>query len=207
MGKFKSLDLLRNEFSLNNNHLANINKLIDGLIEWNQKVNLVGKSTLIDPIRSHILDSIQISNFINYKNSKIIDIGTGAGFPGLVLASYSFSNVCLVDSNIKKIRFLEYIKKELGLSVQIIYSKIENIHEKKFDYIVSRALASLNKLFFYSFKISHKKTKMIFLKGQKIQTEITEAKKFWNFNFIIKNSISDKRGKVILIKNLKKINV
>lgn len=206
MTNFNSLDALQKQFSLNGVQILHIKKLINVLSNWNKEVNLVGKSTLTDPVRSHILDSIQISSFIKNKDSKIVDIGSGAGFPGIILAIQKFSNVSLVDSNIKKINFLKYIKKELGLSVKIIYSRIEDIHNKKFDYVISRALANLNKLFFYSLKLSHKKTNLVFLKGQKVHSEIDEAEKVWKFNFTLQKSLSDKRGSVLLVQNLKKIN-
>jgi len=201
-----SLTTLQEQFALDSIQTLDIKRLLNRLTSWNKEINLVGKSTLIDPLRSHILDSIQVSKFIKNKDSRIVDIGTGAGFPGIVLSIQKFSNVSLVDSNIKKIKFLKHIKKELGLSIKIIYSRIEDMHNKKFDYIVSRALANLNKLFFYSLKLSHKKTNLIFLKGQKLYSEIYEAEKFWKFNFTVQNSVSDKRGRVLLVKNLKKIN-
>ena len=173
------------------------------LSEWNNKFNLVGKSTLQDPVRSHILDSIQISKYISNKNAKIIDIGTGAGFPGLVLSIYDFVNLYVVDSNSKKINFIKHVKNKLKIPIQILHSRIEDIKHHNFDYVISRALAKLDKLLLYSSLISSKKTKLIFLKGEMINNEISYAKQNWDFHHIKHKSISDNRGSVILIKDYK----
>lgn len=195
---------LLNSFNLNETQIIKINKLINLLKKSNLSTNLVGKSTLINPMNSHILDSIQLAKMIHNKKSNIVDIGTGAGFPGIVLSIYGFINLSLVDSNSKKINFITKVSQELNLRVNIINSRIEDIINLKFDYIVSRALAKLDKLLFYSSFISHNKTKLVFLKGEKLQEEIQSAKKNWMFRFLIKNSISDKRGRVIAINNFKK---
>ena len=81
------------------------NQFILELKKINTVRNLVGKSTLANPWDRHICDSLQIMHFIKNKNSSILDMGTGAGIPGLVLAICNFSNVSLVDSNLKKINF------------------------------------------------------------------------------------------------------
>ena len=195
-----SLDI----FNLNNFQHLQIYKFIELLKKNNLKINLVGKSTLINPLRSHILDSIQISRSINNKKSKIIDIGTGAGLPGIVLSIYGYFNLSLVDSNTKKINFIKKAVKELNLSLIIINSRIEMLTNLKFDYVVSRALAKLDRLLLYSSKLSHKNTKLIFLKGKKINDEINEAKKNWNFNFSLKKSLSDPRGRIIIINRFQK---
>ena len=184
-----------------------VNKISDyiNLLDTHNKVsNLVGKSTMLNPIKSHILDSIQISKVITEKNSRIIDMGTGAGLPGIVLSIFGYKNLFLVDSNGKKTRFLEQVTRRLNLSCKIINSRIENLKEKNFDYVVSRALASLERLLFYSSFLSNKKTKLIFLKGQKVKEEIINAKKKWVFDYKLRKSLSDRRGSVLLISNFKR---
>jgi len=147
------------KFNLSNLQSSKIFKLINLLKDQNSKTNLVGKSTLINPLISHILDSIQISRFINNKHAKIVDLGTGAGFPGIVLSIYGYLNLSLIDCNSKKINFLNNVAKELNLPLDIINSRIENLTNLKFDYIISRALGKLDKLLLYSSMLSHKKTK------------------------------------------------
>ena len=191
-------------FNLNSSQNLKIQEFLSLLKNYNTKVNLVGKSTLMDPLNSHILDSIQISRYIKNKKLKIVDLGTGAGIPGIVLYIYGYFNMFLIDSNIKKITFLKKVAKDLNLSFNIIYSRIENFKNNKFDIIISRALAKLDKLLFYSSFLSHKNTKLIFLKGMKADQEINEAKHRWNFTYSLEQSLSDPRGKLIIISNFKK---
>ena len=191
-------------FNLNASQNLKIQEFLSLLKNCNTKANLVGKSTLIDPKNSHILDSIQISRYIKNRKLKIVDLGTGAGIPGIVLYIYGYFNMFLIDSNIKKITFLKKVAKDLNLSFNIIYSRIENFKNNKFDIIVSRALAKLDKLLFYSSFLSHKNTKLIFLKGMKIDQEINEAKYRWNFTYSLEQSLSDPRGKLVIISNFKK---
>ena len=192
------------KFNLSNLQSSKIFKLINLLKDQNSKINLVGKSTLINPLISHILDSIQISRFINNKNAKIVDLGTGAGFPGIILSIYGYLNLSLIDCNSKKINFLNNVAKELNLPLDIINSRIENLTNLKFDYIISRALAKLDKLLLYSSMLSHKKTKLVFLKGLKLKQEIQEAEKNWKIIYSINKSLSDPRGRVICINNFYK---
>ena len=194
------------KYHLKKNQIALYEKFINYLIAWNKNMNLVGKSTLIDPFNSHILDCLQINNFILNKSSTILDLGTGAGLPGIILSICGFENVSLVDSNLKKINFIGFIKKELNLPFYIINSRIEKLSNLKFDFIVSRALAKLNNLLFYSLPLSHRRTQLIFLKGRTLQDEILYAKKLWTFNYYIKESLSDKRGAIIIIDNFYKKN-
>ena len=122
----------------------------------------------------------------------------------MVLSIYGYINLSLVDSNSKKINFLKKASKELNLSLNIINSRIENLSNKKFDYIISRALANLDKLLFYSSMLSHKNTKLVFLKGLKLNEEIKEAERNWKIFYSINKSLSDPRGQVISIKNFYK---
>ena len=198
-----TLDFIKKKFSINPSQEFKLNKFIEKLISYNKHTNLVGKSTLINPWRSHILDSIQVSCYIDNKNSNILDIGTGAGFPGLVLAIIGYNNVTLVDSNMKKIYFIKTVCSELNIKVGIVLSRIEKLKKEKYQFLTSRALANLNKLFIYSHKFTNKDTVQIFLKGKTVKDEIKEAKKKWNFNNVIYPSYSDIRGSVLIIKNLK----
>ena len=92
-----TLAFIKKKFLINPSQEFKLNKFLEKLISYNKHTNLVGKSTLINPWRSHILDSIQVSCYIDKKNSNILDIGTGAGFPGLVVAIIGYNNVTLVD--------------------------------------------------------------------------------------------------------------
>tara|TARA_B100001964_G_scaffold221969_1_gene266450 strand:- start:30 stop:677 length:648 start_codon:yes stop_codon:yes gene_type:complete len=198
-----TLNKIKSTFSINSSQEIKLIKFLKELAIYNKHTNLVGKSTLANPLRSHILDCIQVSLFIKNRNSTILDMGTGPGLPGLVLSIIGYKNVNLVDSNRKKINFVKHISKKLDISVKIFLSRIEKLNNSKFDFLISRALANLNKLFIYSHKFTNKDTVLIFLKGKKVKNEIQEAKKIWSFNSEIYPSQSDERGSVLIIKNLK----
>jgi 16S rRNA (guanine527-N7)-methyltransferase len=198
-----TISKIRNTFSINSSQETKLFKFLNELDIHNKRTNLVGKSTLVNPWRSHILDCIQVSPFIKNRNSSILDMGTGPGLPGLVLAIIGYKNVNLVDSNRKKINFVKYVSKKLDISVKIFLNRVEKLNSPKFDFLISRALANLNKLFTYSHKLTDKDTVLIFLKGKKVKNEIQEAKKIWSFNSEIYPSHSDERGSVLIIKKLK----
>lgn len=192
------------KFLLNKKQQKLINQYLDILTKYNAHTNLVGKSSLVEPWISHVLDSLQVLPFIKNKNASILDMGTGAGLPGVLLSICGCSDITLMDSNGKKINFLKLINSKLELEFKPILGRLEKANNIKFDYITSRALANLDKLFTYSQKFLKKNTVLIFLKGKTVNEEINFVKKNWVFDMDIKQSISDIRGQLLIIKNLKK---
>ena len=191
-------------YNLKRYQLINIDKFVQEIIKYNNHTNIVGKATLLNPWQNHVLDSLQITNYIKNKNYSILDMGTGAGLPGIILSIVGCSNVSLIDSSLKKITFVQYVNNKLDLNAKIYLKRIENLKNTKFDILVSRALANLSNLFFYSQYLLKKKTVMIFLKGKTVKQELEQAKISWNFFYEIHKSQSDKRGNVLVIKNLTK---
>ena len=201
-----SKEKIIDKFGLTEQQSNKIDQYIYEINAYNYHTNIVGKSTLLDPWHNHVLDSIQISNFISNKQSSILDMGTGAGIPGLILAISNFTNVSLIDSNLKKINFIKSVCIKLNIEVKIYHQRIESLINKKFNYLISRALANLNNLFFYSQKLIDKNTVLIFLKGKHVKDEIHEASKCWKFQHEIVQSISDIRGSVVIIRGLNKVS-
>ena len=121
------------------------------LLEYNEHTNLTAIKTMSDIYLKHFYDSLTISKLVDFNNAKLLDVGTGAGFPGMVLA-ICFPNlqVDLLDSNNKKIKFLEELIKKLNLTnVQTVYSRAEDytrVNREKYDYVTSRAVADLRVL-------------------------------------------------------------
>ena len=169
------------------------------------KFNLVSNKSLEDIWNRHFLDSFQILQFIG-NNKRMLDFGSGAGFPGMVCGICSTNYVYLVDSNKKKVSFLKQIKKKLNLkNVFVYHTRIENFRtKKKFDVICSRAVSSLENLLSYTIDFSNLNTRFIFLKGKKVDKEIIFSKKKWSYNLKCETSITNKEGKILIIKNLKK---
>ena len=192
------------DLSLTGKQQKKLEDYIEALKDYNAHTNLVGRSTLINPWKEHILDSLQILPFIKDKKLSILDMGTGAGLPGLALNILGCENVSLVDSNGKKIFFLKQVKKKLNLNVRIFLKRIERLENLKYDMLTSRALANLDKLLSYSQKFIKKNTVLIFLKGKAVNDELTDARKNWKFTLEKKQSISDQRGTILIIKDLRK---
>ena len=130
-------------------------------------------------------------------------MGTGAGFPGIVLSVLGYKNITMVESRKKKTEFVKQIIEKLGLKAKIINSRLEDMQLPPFQYITSRALASLDKLLNYSLFFSNYKTRLIFLKGKNVNIEILEAKKKFFFDYKIYESKSSGGGFVVKIKDFK----
>ena len=190
-------------FNLKKVETIALNKFVSELKKINSSRNLVGKSTLLNPWDRHICDSLQIMSFIKNKNSSILDMGTGAGLPGIVLSILGYKNITMIDSRKKKTEFVKQIIEKLGLKAIIIHSRLEDMRLPPFQYITSRALASLDKLLNYSLFFSNNKTRLIFLKGKNVNIEILEAKKNFFFDYKIYESKSSGSGFVVKIKNFK----
>ena len=188
-------------FSLSKNQIEKIEFFILKIINHNKHTNLVGKSTINNIWDRHVLDCLQLAKHINDKKSKIFDLGTGAGLPGILLSIIGFKKVLMVDSVKKKTDFIKSVISDLSLSAQIQNKRIEKIKVAKQDIIVSRALAPLTKLITYALLHSEKNTTLLFLKGRSVNSEIDLAMK--NFYFDLKkiDSISVGDGYILQINN------
>lgn len=166
-----------NDFKLKENQLEKLNKLRDIVIEYNKHTNLTSITNEDEFNIKHILDSLSILKFHNLNNKKILDVGSGGGFPGLVLAIVlEDSLITMLDSNNKKIQFIDYVIKELKLiNAKTVYSRVEeaNIREK-YDVVVSRAVASLNILLEITSFSAKLNGELIFYKGANAGLELTE---------------------------------
>lgn len=154
------------------------------LLEWNEKMNLTAITDYEGIAIKHFADSISVLPLIENKNASLIDVGTGAGFPGIPLkiANDGFK-VTLLDSLNKRITFLEEVKKELGITnLECIHSRAEDGGRnadlrEKFDYCVSRAVARLSVLSEYCMPFVAVGGYFISLKGPDAAEELTEAQK------------------------------
>lgn len=153
------------------------------LREWNEKINLTAITDEEGILVKHFFDSFSISEFVD-NNSKIIDVGTGAGFPGLPLKIVNDTlNLTLVDSLNKRIKFLNEVKNKLGLkNVETVHGRaedvgIDNKYREKYDFAVSRAVAELRILVEYLLPLVKVGGKVIAMKGPNIDEEVENAKK------------------------------
>lgn len=187
------------------------------LSEWQKKLNLVGLSTLNDPWERHILDCGQLANFINKKDEKVFDIGSGAGLPGIVLGIMGYKNMVLVESDFKKTVFIIEALRKCNVHAFVENKRVESLDTMFGHTIVSRAFAPIDKTLFLLCGAISRKTKILFLKGRSANKEVKNAKVFWennqktfNNDLVIKfetyNSLSSKDSSIIKCTFREKIN-
>ena len=180
------------------------------LRKWNNKTNLVSKKSLSDVWGRHFLDSAQLVNYCQPENRLWVDIGSGAGFPGVVLAIVlrdrgTKTDIVLVEKNKTKAFFLRELKRTLGLSFDIICENIKEISPLKADIISARAFSSLENLLPVSNYHGKKNSVSLFLKGKNIKEELDKTFKMWFFQYDIIRSLSSYDGKIIKINKLQKL--
>ena len=150
------------------------------LKKWQKAVNLIADSTINDIWNRHILDSAQIFLLISEKSKSLVDLGSGAGFPGLVLAILNKNNkgpleqIILIESDTKKCLFLKEVIRQLSLSVIVLNQRIEKTENIQADVITARALAPVQKLLELSRHIANQNTMYLFLKGKSVDDELKE---------------------------------
>ena len=194
--------ILKNDLQFSELSIKKLQIFHDYLLEYNKRYNLISKSTENSIWYRHILDSAQIMKFLDTKIAiNIADLGSGAGFPGLVLALQSESNrfhVKLYEKSAVKRDFLNNIKEKL---------KLENVEVKGDIYennisssiIICRAFKKLKEIIKISREIIKKPHKIIILKGKNAQTEINNVSLGPKYSYKLESSITDHDSKIILV--------
>jgi 16S rRNA (guanine527-N7)-methyltransferase len=176
------------------------------LLTWNKKINLISKSTEADVWRRHIQDSAQLYPLIPRDCSSLTDMGSGAGFPGLVLAILGVRGVRLVESDARKSAFLREAARIAGTDAQVLNQRIETLPPGPVDVITARALAPLDELLALAQPLIGPKTELLFLKGQHIEVELTQAHKIWTMQVDCRPSRSDPTGSVVRVREVSHVN-
>ncbi len=188
----------------------------DLLGKWNRRVNLIGKSTVGDIWRRHMLDSAQLRPHLPAAARKLVDLGSGAGFPGLVLAVMGAPDVHLIEANERKCAFLREAARLTETPVTIHNTRIgagghnarigaggshhtqtDAAEPGKADIVTARALAPLPLLLDYAEPYLAPSSICFFLKGQGVNDELTEAYKTWNIRDSIFSSLTDPQGAIL----------
>ncbi len=167
------------------------------LFEKNETFNLIGPREFPQIWERHVLDSAQLYPILKNKNKPTADLGSGAGFPGLVLSILGIEGITLIESSEKKSHFLENVSRETFCGAKVINDRVEKIKKIKFDIIISRAMGRLSLLFNFSEPISKKSTEYFFLKGRTYEEEIKEAEEIFDFSYDLIQSFTDPESKVI----------
>jgi len=183
--------------------LARLKAYADVLADWNARHNLVARSTLPDLWRRHFWDSAQLAPLIPDTARTLADLGSGAGFPGLVLAAMRPDlTVTLHEATTKKCAFLQAAADRMGLTVTIQNARLEELARQPFDVVTARALAPLPQLLTYAQNFVGPGGICLFLKGQNVGAELTEAHKYWNIKASQVPSQTDPSAAIVVVREL-----
>ena len=196
------------KFNVSRETIEKLNKYKDFLLSSNKSLNLIGKTTENQIFTRHFADSAQIYDLIEDK-SEIVDLGSGAGFPGVILKilmddNKIAGNITLIDKSPKKCKFLQDLSDKLGLTLKIVNLKIENFKFNKISTIVSRAFKKTVDTIDILFKNNDKIRSIILMKGKTYQQEIEEAKKKYTFDVEKFRSITSDESYILKISNIKR---
>ncbi len=176
------------------------------LAKWNRKINLVSPAAAKDFWGRHALDSWQITHYLPTQFETCLDLGSGAGFPGIALAIHckhaGQGNVTLVESAGKKANFLRAVIRDLKLPATVWADRAENLPSKPYDIISARAFAPLPRLLTYAHPFWGERTIALLLKGQGAGEELTQAAQTWIYQASTSESLSDSAGCVLQIRGL-----
>ena len=178
------------------------------LRQWQRTINLVAPSTLDHVWSRHFADSAQLLALAPAGAKSWLDLGSGAGFPGLVvaiiLAERGGASMALVESDTRKAAFIAEVARQTGVPVDILRSRIENsATQAKVDVITARALAPLPRLLDLAAPYFSAETVGLFLKGREAQAEVDQALKRWEFSSALHPSQTDSDGRVVEVRALK----
>lgn len=176
------------------------------LRKWQKAINLVGPTTIDDAAERHFFDSAQMFRYIPDIEVTLADLGSGAGFPGLVLAMLGVKNVHLVESDIRKATFLREVSRETSTPVTIHDKRIEDTVIPDLDVVTARALAPLQDLLGHidRLRTPNRPIYAVLAKGLQHGEEIDKARQVWDFVLEVFPSESDMSGKILRIKDLVK---
>jgi 16S rRNA (guanine527-N7)-methyltransferase len=183
-------------------------KAYAGLLgDWNQRHNLVSRNSLAHLWRRHMWDSAQLVPLVPTLARTLADLGSGAGFPGLVLAAMLRDQVrvTLFESIRKKAEFLSAAAQRMGLDVPVRNERIEGYEGARFDVVTARALAPLDQLLGYAQQIAGKQAICLFPKGQSLASELTEARNAWRMKALQHPSATDPSGVILEVREFRHV--
>ncbi|MEL6370734.1 MAG: 16S rRNA (guanine(527)-N(7))-methyltransferase RsmG [Pseudomonadota bacterium] len=201
------------EFGVSRETMAALDRYDQVMLETQAHTNLIARSTIDHRWARHYRDSAQLFTLLPEGARSIVDLGSGAGFPGLILAAMGLGSrdpnrgikVTLVESIQKKASFLTKALSNMGLeNVSVVTQRIEKSRLSSPDVITARALARLDKLLGYAAPIAAPSTLCIFPKGQDVEDELTEATKSWHMGVKQVPSVTNPQSSILLIEGLKR---
>lgn len=191
------------DYDFKNVPRGTIEKFLEKILLWNTRINLVSFKNEQELIDRHVLDSLQLIDYLDPEQI-IFDIGSGAGFPGIILSYAGIKEINLVEKIAKKADFLRVVAAISPNKVNIFDQAIETIHTDKCDVITARGFAALEKIFTLTQNLAKTNTKYLLLKGKNVKEEIKNASINWDFEYIIHNSKTSEDGYILEIEHLRK---
>jgi 16S rRNA (guanine527-N7)-methyltransferase len=195
------------EFNVSRETAARLDRFVALLLNWQDKTNLIGASTISSLWCRHVGDSLQLLPLAPAGSRMWADLGSGAGFPGLVigcaLAGVEGGRVHLIESNGKKVAFLREAVRETAVPVTIDAARIEDMELlPAAEVVTARALAPLDQLLRLAAPMLIKGAQGLFMKGQDIERELTQATKYWNIDADIVPSRTSTTGRILRVRGL-----
>ena len=200
MQQLEVINILKKKLNFSNQSIDKLKEFANLVLKENKNYNLIAKSTENQIWHRHILDSAQLVRFIDFKIKSLADLGTGAGFPGLVLDIYNKNkafHVKLYEKSPVKRRFLIGVIKKLCLNAEVLGDVRNEVLDS--DIITCRAFKKLDQVIQVSREIAKKPYKMIILKGQNAQEELNKSLKTKKYPYKLKCSMTNKDSKIILM--------
>ncbi len=203
----KDIEFFTKKFNVSRETIEKLNVYNDFLLENNKLLNLIGKTTENLIFSRHFTDSAQIYDLIEDK-SEIVDIGSGAGFPGVIIKILMDSkkvegNIVLIDKSPKKCKFLNDLSKKLGMTLKIQNVRLEDYKFNKISTTVSRAFKKATDTIDILFKNNDKIKSIILMKGKTYQHELEDVKKKYTFDLEKFRSITSYESYILKISNIK----
>ncbi len=176
------------------------------LLDWQTRMNLVGPATLPDIWNRHFADSAQLARHTP-RGKRWLDMGAGAGFPGMVLAAMGWGDVTLVESVRKKVRFLQALQGELGLAeaTTVLCERVEALPTLGVDIATARAAAPLATLFDWAIRHVRPGGLHIYPKGRRWAEEVADAQAHFSFDLETHPSMTDPEARILIARNLKRL--
>jgi 16S rRNA (guanine527-N7)-methyltransferase len=194
--------ILLNKLHFTQDALYKLDVFSKEVVKYNQKFNLISKSTEVNIWDRHILDSAQLVKFIDFNDGfSLWDLGTGAGFPGIVLAIFNRNpkfHVKLYDKSRVKTKFLSFLCQKLNITADI-YENDYRSHDISSNYVVSRAFKKLEEHLRISREIVKVNHKLIILKGKSAEEEIKKLNKDLNYSYSLEKSITSSDSKIVIV--------
>ena len=200
MQQLQVINILKNDLNFTDQSIDKLKKFANLVLQENKKYNLIAKSTETQIWERHILDSAQLVKFINFSTKSLADLGSGAGFPGLVVEIFNKNkafHVKLYEKSPVKRQFLIRVIKNLGLNAEVLGDVQDEVLDT--DIIICRAFKKLDRVIQVSREIAKKPHKLIILKGQNAQEELNKSLKIKKYPYKLEKSITNMNSKIILM--------